>query len=293
MKSRKPSWLKVKLSSSNEFAEVNSIIKQFNLHTVCSEAFCPNREQCWRSGTATFLLMGGICTRNCKFCDVTTGNPKEYLDSTEPSNLAEAIKKLNLAYAVLTEVTRDDLQDGGAEHLGKCIEEIKRINPKTKVEILIPDFCGNLKSLQRIVDAKPNVIGHNIEVVRSLSDKVRDRRANYDQSLKVLSLLKDLDPDIFTKSSFMVGLGESEEEIRKSIIDLYKVNIDILTIGQYLQPNRRCLPVKEYLRPEKFVEWKKMAEEIGIPRVVSGPLVRSSYKAAEIYDKLMKYLSLQ
>ena len=286
--SSKPTWIRAKLPTETKFKEVNSLLRKQDLHTVCKEAFCPNRTECWESGTATFLLMGSYCTRSCKFCDVTTKNPHQMLDKKEPEKLAEVVKTLALRYVVLTSVTRDDLTDGGASHLAQCIEVIKKENPTTLVEILIPDFKGDRQALELIVKTKPQVIGHNIETTEIMTKKVRDHRADYHQSLQVLKTIKQIDKTVLTKSSIMLGLGESDEQVMDALKDLKEADVDIVTLGQYLQPSRKALPVQRYIKPSKFEEWKAIAKKIGFSAVVSGPLVRSSYKAAELYSRLKK-----
>ncbi|MFX0152086.1 MAG: lipoyl synthase, partial [Candidatus Hodarchaeota archaeon] len=241
----KPSWIRTKLPTKENFKEIQKILREKNLHTVCEEAFCPNCTECWESGTATFLLMGDVCTRGCKFCDVKTGNPRQFLDPDEPDNLAHAAKKLKLKYLVLTSVDRDDLIDGGAEHLAQCIKRVKELNPGVLVEILIPDFQGDIEALQKIIEAKPNVIGHNIETTEALTPIVRDKRASFKQSINILKNVKKLDPQILTKSSIMVGLGETEDLILKALHSLRSANVDIVTLGQYLQPSRKNLAVVE------------------------------------------------
>jgi lipoic acid synthetase len=285
-RSAKPKWIRAKLPTEMKFKEINTLLHQYNLHTVCTEAFCPNRTECWESGTATFLLMGAYCTRTCRFCDVTTKNPHQYLDPEEPKKLAQAIKNLKLKYVVLTSVTRDDLPDGGANHLANCIKEIQKEAPNTLVEILIPDFRGNRQSLTVIVESRPQVIGHNIETTEIMTPQIRDHRADYRQSLQVLKTIKGLDKTILTKSSLMLGLGETSEQIMTSLRDLKKAEVDIITIGQYLQPSRKAIPVRKYIEPQKFEYWRSIAEEMGFCAVVAGPLVRSSFKAASLYSRL-------
>lgn len=280
---RKPKWIKAKLPTEKEYGKIRKLLRQKNLHTVCEEAFCPNRTECWESGTATFLLMGPYCTRSCKFCDVETRNPHQYLDGKEPENVASTVKELGLKYVVLTSVTRDDLIDGGAEHLSQCIKEIKDKNPKIRIEVLIPDFKGDLDALQKIVACKPDVIGHNIETTEMLTPRVRDKRASFEQSIYVLKNIKKLDSQILTKSSIMLGLGETDEQILAALQELRFAGVDIVTIGQYLQPSRKHLNVVEFLEPEKYEYWEKQALELGFLFVVSGPLVRSSYRAGELY----------
>ncbi len=284
----KPSWIRVKLPTEMKFKEIKTLLQREGLHTVCEKAFCPNRTECWESGTATFLLMGEYCTRNCLFCDVTTKNPHQVLDPEEPTKIAYAVDELGLKYVVLTSVTRDDLTDGGASHLSACINYIKTKSPKTLIEILIPDFKGNFNSIKTLVDAKPQVIGHNIETTQKMTSSVRDSRASYHQSLTVLKLIKKINPQIYTKSSLMLGFGESDEGILTALQDLKEVNVDIVTFGQYLQPSRKALPVHQYITPEKFTYWREKAHDIGFLGVVSGPLVRSSYQAGLLYSQIHK-----
>jgi len=256
------------------------------LHTVCESAHCPNISECWNTGTATFILMGDTCTRACKFCAIKTGNPMKKLDADEPKKLAKALAEIKLFdYAVLTSVNRDDLEDGGAGHFAECIKEIKKEYPEIIVEVLIPDFKGNLDALRKIVDAKPEVIAHNVETVERLQKKVRDVRANYNQSLSVLENAKKLNPKIYTKSSIMLGLGETDEEVIQAMKDLRAINVGILTIGQYLRPTDWHIPVSEFVEPQKFEYFKQKALELGFLFCASGPFVRSSYKAGEMFVK--------
>ncbi len=280
---KKPKWIKAKLPTKKEYGKIRRLLRHQNLHTVCEEAFCPNCTECWESGTATFLLMGPYCTRYCKFCDVRTRNPHKYLDTKEPENLAQAIKELRLKYVVLTSVTRDDLIDGGAGHLSQCIKNVRQKNPEVIIEILIPDFQGNLDALLTLVESKPDVIGHNIETTETLTPIVRDKRASFKQSIYVLENIKKLNPQILTKSSIMLGFGESEGQILAALLELRRVRVDIVTLGQYLQPSRKHLDVVDYIEPEKFEYWEKEAIKMGFLYVVSGPLVRSSYRAGEFY----------
>ena len=282
----KPTWIRSKLPTEQKFKEIRNLLQREGLHTVCEEAFCPNRTECWESGTATFLLMGEYCTRKCAFCDVTTRNPHKVLDLEEPTKIANTVYELDLKYVVLTSVTRDDLADGGASHLSACIQEIKAKTPGTIIEILIPDFKGDNSALKKVVNAKPQVIGHNIETTQELTSSLRDSRASYRQSLAVLKTIKKLDPQIYTKSSLILGFGESDEGILKAFRDLKEANVDIVTLGQYLQPSRKSVPVHEYITPEKFEYWSEKARKEGFLAVVSGPLVRSSYKAASLYYKI-------
>ena len=282
----KPQWLKIKLTVDGEFSNIKTTLKKHKLHTVCESAHCPNISECWNTGTATFMLMGDVCTRGCKFCAVKTGNPMQKLDADEPKKLAKALFEIKLFdYVVLTSVNRDDLSDGGASHFAECIKEIKNAYPEIIVEVLIPDFNGKIEDLKRIIDAKPEVIAHNIETVERLQRKVRDARANYRQSLGVLENVKKLNPKIYTKSSIMLGLGEADEEVIQSMKDLRAINVDILTIGQYLRPTDWHLAVSQYVPPEKFEYFKQKALELGFLFCASGPFVRSSYKAGEMFVK--------
>ncbi len=283
----RPSWLKMKIPSGENYVKVRKTLQKYNLHTVCEEASCPNVSECWDVGTATIMIMGDVCTRGCKFCNVDTGKPFE-LDSEEPQHVAEAIKDWNLRYVVITSVCRDDLPDEGSEHFARTIQCIKSNCPNTVVESLIPDFSGNEKFIETIVRAKPNVVGHNVETVKRLSPYVRDLRANYTQSLKVLKYVKELDSSIFTKSSLMLGLGESEEEILQTAQDLRDANVDMITLGQYLQPSTSHLPVKEFVTPEKFYQLKLDMRKLGFLHVESGPLVRSSFRASDVIDLIIK-----
>jgi lipoic acid synthetase len=279
---RKPVWLRVRVPSGENYTKVKQSLRSLDLHTVCEEARCPNISECWETGTATIMIMGNICSRGCRFCAVNTGKPA-LLDADEPERVANAIKEWGLRYIVITSVCRDDLKDGGAEHIAKTIKAIKVLCPKTIVESLIPDFRGNEDSIKKIIESKPGVISHNIETVVRLTPKVRDARASYEQSLLVLKKIKNIDSTVYTKSSIMLGLGENEQEIIQTIKDLRSVGVNILTIGQYLQPNPTYLPVVEYITPEKFNWLKKVAERMGFVFVASGPLVRSSYRAGEFF----------
>jgi lipoic acid synthetase len=279
---RKPVWLRVRAPSGEKYTKVKQSLRSLDLHTVCEEARCPNISECWGTGTATIMIMGDICSRGCRFCAVNSGRPV-LLDADEPERVAKAIKEWKLSYVVITSVCRDDLKDGGAEHIAKTIKATKDLCPKTIVEPLIPDFRGNEDSIKIVVESKPEVISHNIETVSRLTPKVRDARASYEQSLRVLKKIKDIDSLVYTKSSIMLGLGENEEEIIQTIKDLRSVGVNILTLGQYLQPNPKYLPVVEYITPEKFNWLREMGESMGFAYVASGPLVRSSYRAAEFF----------
>ena len=283
----RPSWLKMKIPSGENYVKVRKTLQKYNLHTVCEEASCPNVSECWGVGTATIMIMGDVCSRGCKFCNVETGKPFE-LDSEEPQHVAEAIKEWSLRYVVITSVCRDDLPDEGSEHFARTIQCIKSECPNTVVESLIPDFSGNEKFIETIVKAKPNVIGHNVETVKRLSSSIRDLRANYKQSLKVLKYVKELDSNIFTKSSLMLGLGESEEEILQTAQELRDVDVDIITLGQYLQPTLSHLSVKEFVTPEKFYQLKLDLKKFGFLHVESGPFVRSSFRASDVIDLIIK-----
>jgi lipoyl synthase len=279
---RKPVWLRVRAPSGENYTTVKRSLRLLSLHTVCEEARCPNISECWGTGTATIMIMGDICSRGCRFCAVNSGKPT-LLDTDEPERVAKAINEWGLRYVVITSVCRDDLYDGGAEHIAKTIKAIKLLCPRIIVESLIPDFRGDEDSIKKIVKSKPEVISHNIETVLRLTPKVRDVRAAYEQSLLVLRKIKDIDASIYTKSSIMLGLGETEEEVIQTIKDLRLVGVNILTIGQYLQPTLKHLPVVKYIIPEKFNWFREIAERIGFVYVTSGPLVRSSYKAGEFF----------
>lgn len=279
----KPSWLKVKMPGGERYTGIKGRARQLRLHTVCEEARCPNIGECWNSGTATFMVMGGICTRGCRFCAVTTRKRGMPLDPEEPANVADAIAELDLDYVVITSVDRDDLDDQGAGHFAACIREVRARSPKTRVEVLIPDFQGDEGLLQKVVEARPDVLAHNVECIERLTPTVRDRRAGYAQSLEVLAATKRLDPDRYTKSSLMVGLGETEAELLAAMRDLRSVGCDFLTVGQYLRPTPKHLEVVEFITPEQFQRYEQLGLELGFRYVASGPLVRSSYKAGEFF----------
>jgi lipoic acid synthetase len=279
---RKPVWLRVRAPSGENYTKVKQSLRSLDLHTVCEEARCPNISECWGTGTATIMIMGNICSRGCRFCAVNSGKPV-LVDTNEPKRVANAIKEWGLRYVVITSVCRDDLKDGGAEHIAKTIKAIKVLCPKIIVESLIPDFRGNEDSIKTVIESKPEVISHNIETVFRLTPKVRDTRASYEQSLLVLKKIKNINSTIYTKSSIMLGLGENEQEIIQTIKDLRSVGVNMLTMGQYLQPNPKYLPVVEYITPEKFNWLRKIAEQMGFVYVASGPLVRSSYRAGEFF----------
>jgi lipoyl synthase len=286
---RKPVWLRVRAPAGENYTKVKQSLRSLNLHTVCEEARCPNISECWGTGTATIMIMGDICSRGCRFCAINSGKPV-LLDAGEPERVAKAIREWRLRYIVITSVCRDDLEDGGAEHIAKTIKAIKLLCPTIIVESLIPDFRGDDNSIKKIVKSEPEVISHNIETVRRLTPKVRDARASYEQSLLVLKKIKDSNSSIYTKSSIMLGLGESEEEVIQTIKNLRSVGVSILTIGQYLQPTPKHLPVVEFIDPEKFNWYGEIAERMGFVYVASGPLVRSSYRAAEFFlEKILNH----
>jgi len=282
-KKRKPEWLKVRLPSGPTYEKVRQTLKELKLHTVCQESLCPNMGECWGGGTATVMVMGDTCTRGCRFCNIASAKKPAPLDPDEPRNLALAVSQLGLRYLVVTSVDRDDLPDQGASHFAACIRELLTHAPNTILEVLIPDFTGRQDCLDLVAQANPAVIAHNIETVERLTPTVRDRRATYRQSLGVLEYVKRTYPHIHTKSSIMLGLGETEEELLQSFRDLRDVGVSVLTLGQYLQPSPWHLEVKEFVPPERFEALKQMAEEMGFLYVASGPLVRSSYKAAELF----------
>lgn len=279
----KPEWLTVQPPRGASYHSLKGLFSNLNLHTVCEEAHCPNVHECWSGGTATLMLMGEVCSRACRFCMVTPGRPNGVLDELEPENVAFALSQMGLTYVVLTSVDRDDLPDGGAAHFARTVRLVKQRLPDLLVEVLIPDFQNDLEALEMIVQAAPDVVAHNIETTLRLTPTVRDPRAGYWQSLSVLRNLKKLNRALHTKSSIMVGLGETEEEVRQAMVHLRTTGVDFLTVGQYLRPSGRHLPVKEYVSPERFANYKAMGEELGFRYVASGPLVRSSYRAGEFF----------
>ena len=282
----KPEWLKIKLVKNDNFSEIKDSLNKHRLHTVCESAHCPNISEYWNGGTATFMVMGDVCTRGCKFCAVKTGNPMKRLDKDEPKKIAQALAEIKLIdYVVLTSVDRDDLEDGGASHFAECITEIKKAHPKIIVEVLIPDFRGDASALKKIADTNPEVIAHNIETVERLQKRIRDPRANYRQSLGILENVKKLNPKIYTKSSIMLGFDETDEEVIKTMKDLREINIDILTLGQYLRPSGWHVPMNKFVEPSKFEYFKQKALELGFLYCASGPFVRSSYRAGELFVK--------
>lgn len=278
---KKPDWLKIQIGGTDRFKQTKTIVESNRLHTICSSGRCPNMGECWARGTATFMIGGEICTRSCKFCNTLTGRPKP-LDEGEPMRVAESIKLMGLKHAVVTSVDRDDLLDQGSEHWFRTINAIKELNPSTTIEVLIPDFQGKEELIDRVCQALPNVISHNIETVRRLTPQVRSA-AKYDRSLAVLKRI--VHNGLKAKSGMMVGLGESRDEILQTMDDLLAFDCSFLTIGQYLQPSRQHLPVSEYVHPDTFAEYKRIALEKGFEYVESGPLVRSSYHAENCISK--------
>jgi lipoyl synthase len=280
---RKPSWFKITTPLGTNYRDVKNLMDSLGLHTVCQEANCPNRAECYGSKTATFLILGDTCTRGCTFCNVGRGHP-EQVDCEEPENVARAVKKMGLKYTVVTSVTRDDLSDGGAGIFADTIRSIRDINVDCKVEVLIPDFGGNKESLQIVLDANPDILNHNIETVERLYSEVR-KGANYNRSLQLFQNARAYNPKILTKSGIMVGLGESFDEIETTLEDLLVSGCQLLTIGQYLAPSEKHHRVERYYTPDEFEELKSMAIKIGFSGVVSGPLIRSSYQASNMYKK--------
>jgi lipoic acid synthetase len=279
MPTKRPEWLKVETHWGEKYQQIKSLLSQSGLHTVCQEANCPNRSHCFDSGTATFLILGDVCTRGCGFCNVKRGVPLP-VDEDEPKRIVEAVRIMELEYAVITSVTRDDLEDGGAFIFAQTIKEIKQRMPSCQVEVLIPDFAGYFQSLETVLIAEPDVLNHNLETVKRLYPKVR-KGADYQRSLELLSNVKKIDKNIITKSGIMLGLGESKEEIIDLMEDLRRVECNLLTIGQYLSPSENHLPVSKFYHPDEFYELKQIGERIGLNHVESGPLVRSSYHAKE------------
>lgn len=282
----KPSWLRVKAPQNERVGKVKDILRDLNLNTVCEEASCPNIGECFHAGTATFLIMGPACTRACPYCDIDFEKKPLPLDSTEPIRLAQAVKRLNLNHVVITSVNRDDLADGGASQFVLCIEAVRQISPQTTIEVLIPDLCGAWDALDIILSAKPEVLNHNTETVPRLYRRVRPQ-GDYQRSLELLQQTRNLAPTVYTKSGIMVGLGETDAEVREVMRDLRRVDCDILTIGQYLQPSAQHLGVKTFVTPEQFDAWREYGESLGFLQVVSSPLTRSSYHAEQV-QKLMQ-----
>lgn len=281
----KPSWLRATVPTGPNYQRLKEMTQRLRLSTVCQEAMCPNIGECWSHGTMTIMVLGGICTRACKFCAVDTGNPKGWVDPMEPLHVAQAVAEMNLRYVVLTSVDRDDLSDGGAAHFAEVVRQIKAHDPAVKVETLTSDFQGRLRDVEAVLSGGQDVFANNLETVRRLTPRVRDPRAGYDQTLKVLGHAKQVRPEVLTKSSLMLGLGETDEEIRQTMRDLRAAGVDILTLGQYLRPTKHHLPVERYVTPEQFAVYGCWGDEEGFMEVFSGPLVRSSYRAEKVFFK--------
>ncbi len=281
---RKPLWLRAKLPGGGKYEAVKNNVREHKLATVCEESKCPNIGECWTSGTATIMVMGAVCTRACRFCSVDTGNPNGWLDAEEPANTARSVELMDLKYVVITSVDRDDLADGGASHYAKCVKAIKTLRPQTAVEALTPDFDGRFELVELVVDSGLEVFAQNVETVRRLTHPVRDVRAGYDQTISVLAHAKKYRPDVLTKTSLMLGLGETEDEIIRTMEDLRQAKVDILTMGQYLRPTVNHLEVQRYVSPDEFELYRQWGLERGFLEVVSGPLVRSSYRAERVLE---------
>jgi lipoic acid synthetase len=279
----KPSWLKVRAPGGSEYRRLKQTLRKLDLHTVCEEARCPNVGECWSAGTATVMILGDTCTRGCRFCAVKTGNPRGGVDPREPEHVARALAELELKYAVLTMVDRDDLLDGGAEHVALTVTALKRRRPSMLVETLVGDFRGSHAAVEAVVEARPDVFAHNLEVTRALTRAIRDPRCSYDRSLDVLRHAKEHAPQRLTKSSLMVGLGETDDEILEAMADLRAAKVDIVTLGQYLRPTAKHAAVERYVTPEQFALYEREGRAMGFQFVASGPLVRSSYHAAEAF----------
>jgi lipoic acid synthetase len=282
---RKPPWLRARLPMGERYEQLRATVHDHRLATVCEESMCPNIGECWNNGTATIMLMGRVCTRACQFCAVDTGNPRGWLDPDEIENAAHTVDLMNLDYVVLTSVDRDDLPDGGARHYAECIRAIKARCPRTAVEALTPDFSGNLVDVATVLDAGVDVFAQNLETVDRLTKRVRDARAGYDQTLAVLASAKRHRPGVLTKSSLMVGLGETDDEIAATLDDLRRAAVDIVTFGQYLRPTLNHLPVERYVTPAEFERYRELGLDRGFLEVVAGPLVRSSYRADRVFEK--------
>lgn len=284
----KPEWLRVKAPQWQRVGSVKEILRDLALNTVCEEASCPNIGECFNAGTATFLIMGPACTRACPYCDIDFEKKPQALDPTEPTRLAEAVKRLSLNHVVITSVNRDDLPDGGASQFVYCIENIRTISPQTTIEVLIPDLCSNWDALKVIVQANPEVLNHNTETVPRLYRRVRPQ-GNYQRSLELLKQTRELAPWVYTKSGIMVGLGETDAEVREVMQDLHQVGCDILTIGQYLQPSHKHLGVEQFVSPHQFEAWREFGKSLGFLQVVSSPLTRSSYHAEQVRELMKNY----
>ncbi|HEX8789612.1 MAG TPA: lipoyl synthase [Polyangiaceae bacterium] len=279
----KPPWLKVRAPGGEKYNELKETFRKLDLHTVCEEARCPNVGECWGEGTATVMLLGDTCTRGCRFCAVTTGNPRGAVDVREPEHVARALSRMPLQYVVMTMVDRDDMLDGGAEHVARTVRRLKELRPDMLVETLVGDFGGHLDAVDTTVDARPDVWAHNIEVVRRLQRTIRDVRCSFEQSLRVLARAKERAPEMVTKSSIMVGIGERDEEVLETMRALRGAGVDVVTLGQYLRPTPKHAPVDRYVEPATFEDFAREGRAMGFAYVASGPLVRSSYKAAEVF----------
>jgi len=282
---RKPPWLRARVAGGAKYQQVKQNVDRHRLSTVCEEAHCPNIGECWNNGTATIMLMGSVCTRACRFCAVDTGNPKGWLDREEPANTAESVELMDLRYVVLTSVDRDDLDDGGAGHYADCVRAIKQRTPNVAVEALTPDFDGDTSAVERVIDSGLEVFAQNIETVRRLTHPVRDPRAGYQQTLDVLAHAKRYNPKVLTKTSLILGLGETDAEIAETMDDLRAIGCDILTLGQYLRPTRNHLPIDRWVMPKEFEMYRQWGLDKGFLEVASGPMVRSSYRADRILEK--------
>jgi lipoic acid synthetase len=282
---RKPEWLKVRLPGGERHAQLKETFRRLDLHTVCEEARCPNIGECWREGTATIMILGDVCTRGCRFCAVTSGNPKGVVDANEPAHVAQALGQMDLAYVVLTMVDRDDLPDGGANHVARTVQEIRKHSPDLLLETLVGDFAGQMADVEKLVrDGRPDVYAHNVEVVPSLQRRMRDARCSWDRSVQSLRVARDAGANV-TKTSLMVGCGEEEAEVHEAMAQLRAADIDVLTIGQYLRPTPKHAPVVRYVEPAEFDRYREAGLRLGFKYVASGPLVRSSYRAAEAFLK--------
>ncbi|TGG92759.1 lipoyl synthase [Natronospirillum operosum] len=282
---RKPKWLRARIPGGERFDAVKRNVKQHRLSTVCEESHCPNLGECWSNGTATIMVMGSVCTRACRFCAVDTGNPKGWLDHEEPLNTAKSVELMGLRYIVLTSVDRDDLDDGGAAHYAACVRAIKTRTPDVVVEALTPDFDGVRAHVETVVDSGLEVFAQNVETVKRLTHRVRDPRAGYEKTLNVLAHAKQYRPDVLTKTSLMLGLGETDEEIMQTFDDLRAIGVDIVTLGQYLRPTANHLPVERWVTPEEFEAYRQAGLKMGFMEVPSGPMVRSSYRADRVFEK--------
>lgn len=282
---QKPRWLRAKMPSGHGYSAVKGIVREHRLSTVCEESMCPNIGECWNAGTATIMVMGSVCTRACRFCAVDTGNPKGWLDPEEPLNTGRAVRLMGLSYVVITSVDRDDLADGGSGHYAACVREIKRLNPDTAVEALTPDFNGVAEHVETVVDSGLEVFAQNVETVRRLTHPVRDPRAGYEQTLGVLEHAKKHRPDVLTKTSLMLGLGERDNEIMQTMDDLRDSGVDILTLGQYLRPTPNHLAVERFVTPDEFDAYRREGLDKGFVEVVAGPMVRSSYRAEQVLQR--------